>query len=366
MKLCLLVPGPPASGDAAAEHARRLATDHGVEVTLALCEQRPAGTVATRAGEPRIVAVEDALAGEYDVALASGWTTTVHLFAVPARRHALLVERFEHHHLAPWDPERVGAVLSYDLPVDFVATGAWVASALAELRPDARTLVVRSGVDKELFAPADATPQAGRPLKVVADIREGEHRVRAALGAMAEPHADVLVGPGDGPAARAAALAGADVPLMLADADGALGLPLEGFHMGATTVVSPSGDAGELVRDGENGVVTEPDDPAGAARALDTLARDRARLATLQMAATRTSTAAGWPSWDASAAAMAAALRELLATEPPDASRWPARLMADAMAAIAVLRNEQHATSQELARVRGDEAYRLAMRLRET
>jgi hypothetical protein len=334
VKLCLLVPGPPPGGDAVAELARRLAADHGVEVTFALCEYRPPVALPPRRGSPGSIAVEDALGANYDIAVATDWTTTAHLFAMRASRHAMLVGSFAHERMAQHDPDRIPAALAYDLPVDFLATGRWIADALATLRPDARCLLVRAGVDRELFAPG-ASAGTGGPLRVVADARRDGVRVRAAVAAATGALKVAYVQDADDGAARAAVLRGADVTLHLDDADGVLGLPLEGFCAGATTVVAAAGGYEEIVRDGANGFLVEPDDPAGAARQLDRLAADRELLARLRAAAA--DVAREWPSPQQAAADLRAALDELLATPPPEAARWPVRLMADAIAQAAVV-----------------------------
>jgi hypothetical protein len=359
VKLCLLVPGPPPSGDAAGEHARRLAADHGVEVTVALCEDRPAAVLPRRANEPHLVPVEDALRAEYDVALAAGWAPTVQLFSVNARRRAMLVERFEHEHLASDDPDRVPAALAYDLPVDFIATAQWIGDALGALRPDARCLVVRNGIDRSLYAPPESRDG---PLRVVADARGGEPVARAAVAAATAPLDVTWVDAAQDLAARAEVLRGADATLLLDPVDGALGLPLEGFAAGATTVIAAAGGATDLVRDGVNGFVVEPDDAGGAARQLDVLASDGELLRRLRAQAAET--VRSWPSLDQASADMRAALDELIAGPPPDAARWPVRLMADAMAQAAILRGELHALRTALAEVHDDGAYRAAQRLR--
>lgn len=359
MKLCLLVPGPPPSGDAAGEHAKRLSADHGVEVTLALCDERPAAAVPKLSGEPHVVAIEDALGARYDIALAAGWAPTAHLFAVDAQRRAMLIERFEHEHLTLDDPDRVPAALAYDLPVDFVATAQWIADALADLRPDARCLVVRNGIDRSLYAPAKADHGA---LRVVVDGRRGELAARAALAAVAAPLDVTWIDAADDAQARAASLRGADATLSLDPVDGVLGLPLEGFAAAATTIVAAAGGATELVRDGVNGFVVEPDDPRGAARQIDVLAADRDLLRAL--CRTAAESVRSWPSPEQATIDLRAALDELLASPPPDASRWPVRLMGDAMAQAAVLGGELHATRAALAQVRADEAYRAAQLVR--
>src|SRR3989442_10534693 len=121
LKVCLLSPGLPGTdpADAVGQHARRLAGHEGVEVTLALTEHRPAGDSAARFGDARAVAVEAALEESFDVAVATTWETTAHVFSVSADRHAYLVDHFAHQRLADWQADRFAAQLSYDLPLDF-------------------------------------------------------------------------------------------------------------------------------------------------------------------------------------------------------------------------------------------------------
>ena len=63
-----------------------------------------------------------------------------------------------------------------------------------------------------------------------------------------------------------------DVLLKLSRVEGMFGPPLEGFHRGATCVVTPVTGHDEYIVHGENGLVVDWDDTAGTARALDLLA----------------------------------------------------------------------------------------------
>ncbi|HEX2084441.1 MAG TPA: glycosyltransferase [Solirubrobacteraceae bacterium] len=295
MRVCFLTPSLPAA-DAIERYARRLG---------AVVDQAPPD-------------------GEFDVAVATDWTTTARLFEVRARRHAFWVDHFAHRRMGTWQAERFAAQLAYDLPVDFLAAAPWVQRTLAELRPEARCELVTSGAPQ---APAGeaARSAAAAPLRVhlAGDGDEG-----AAFEAMEEPSESV-------------ALADADVVVMLSAVDGVLGAPLAGFAAGATAVVGPAHDAEDLVRHEENGFVADADDPRGAARFLDRLARDRELLR--RMRDNARATAAGWPTWQQAEEAMEAALGRLLAEDPPPQSRWPVRLMGDAIGGAAVFGRE-HAT----------------------
>ena len=278
--------------------------------------------------------------GEFDVAIATDWRSTAHLFAVAAKRHAFWVDHFAHRRMGTWQAERFAAQLAYDLPVDFIAAAPWVRDTLAELRPEARTLLVTSGPPDDggvrplptggLRKSESAPLKGSDPLRVVV---AGDGDERAAFEAM--EHAAVAVSLGDGP----------DVVVMLSTVDGVLGAPLAGFRAGATAVVGPAHDAGDLVRHGENGLIADADDVRGAARWLDQLARDREMLATLRAGARAAGEA--WPTWDQAGDEMAAALERIVSEDPPPQAAWPVRLMGDAIGGAAVV-------GQELATLTGE------------
>jgi hypothetical protein len=76
------------------------------------------------------------------------------------------------------------------------------------------------------------------------------------------------------------------------------------------------------------GLVVDPDDLQGAARALDEVAADGELRATLQAGALRTML--NWPTWPEAGARLHAALEDLLASPATYDAAWPAALMADA------------------------------------
>src|SRR4051794_12676073 len=131
LRLCVLAEGLPAGDDPVARVTAELSADY--EVTVAPV---PAGPVA----------------GTFDIALATAWAATVHLFGVQAKRYVELVSSLEFESLEAWQAERLAAVIALDLPVDFIATEPSVQAALAELRPDARVLLARLPLTP---APAD-------------------------------------------------------------------------------------------------------------------------------------------------------------------------------------------------------------------
>ena len=202
-------------------------------------------------------------------------------------------------------------------------------------------LYVRNGIAKEIFAPPSAVePRLRRPLRILVEGSRGVpfKGVGEALAAarrwrearhvtLVTPRrlatrldgADEVVGAVSPRARWPSCTRETDVVLKLSRVEGMFGPPLEGFHKGATCVVTPVTGHDEYVEHGDNGLVVDWDDPRGTARALDLLARDRALLHHLRSNAL--ATARGWPSWEQQGAVMAAALRRIAASRRPPRAR---------------------------------------------
>ena len=117
-----------------------------------------------------------------------------------------------------------------------------------------------------------------------------------------------------------------DVVLKLSRVEGMFGPPLEGFHRGATCVVTPVTGHDEYVEHGVNGLVVDWDDERGTARALDLLARDDALLHLLRTNALATARVVAVVA--PAAQLMALALRRIAARRRPTPTgsaraRWP-------------------------------------------
>jgi glycosyltransferase involved in cell wall biosynthesis len=336
----------------------------------------------------QVVDLETARTRSYDVALATWWETAQHLFDVDAARHAWFVQSLEDRFYASGDPRRLGAALAQDLPVRFVTEARWIADTLEALHPGEKVFYVRNGIAKDVFGPVASVPVAASgPLRILV---EGSPRIPLkgvgdaleAVAAMAAPRHVTLVAP-DGVGAGLAGVdraagpvdqralaelyAESDVVLKLSRVEGMFGPPLEGFHKGATCVVSPVTGHDEYVVHGENGLVVDWDDPAGAARALDLVARDRSLLHQLRCGAL--ATARSWPSWEQQGQVMAAALLALR-REPGADTRRAGRRLARDMAGV--LSDSERAASeltvarQKAAQAQSSRAYRAAVKGRTT
>jgi glycosyltransferase involved in cell wall biosynthesis len=250
----------------------------------------------------------------------------------------------------PEDPARMAAVITHDLPLGFITEARWIAEQLSARRREPRVFYVRNGIDKAVFTPVAAppAPAVDRPLRILVEgspavALKGVGDALAATHAMNEPRTVTLVSsdPAAGrgvavnrvvgpltPAEMAREYADSDVVLKLSRVEGMFGPPLEGFHRGATCVVTPVTGHDEYVVDGWNGLVVHWDDVRGTARALDLLARDRPYLHLLRTNAV--ATARAWPSARQSAGMMALALQRILQEPSPDPTGSAGRLAADA------------------------------------
>jgi glycosyltransferase involved in cell wall biosynthesis len=373
------------------QHARRLSAIDGWDVTLALVreEDAPSWVGYDELPHLHVCSREQALAGHYDVAVATWWETVFTLFEVSADRRVFFVQSLEDRFYEDGEAERLGAALVLDLPVAFVTEARWIADTIAALRPEAQCYLVRNGIDKQVFGPVASLPETQEGLlRVLIEGSpsawfKGVHTAIVAAAAMREPHhvtvvtgerralgdvvADEVVGPLSHE--EMASLYGrTDVLLKLSIVEGMFGPPLEAFHCGATCVVTPVTGHDEYVVHGWNGLLTDWDDVLGTARALDLLARDSDLLRFLR--ANALETARAWPSWEQSSQFMAAALLAIRRDPPPLAAPAAASLLADLRAGIEIhgkLLRERvvfYKQARRLERIRRLPLVRLLLRLR--
>lgn len=350
------------------QHARQLAARHGMDVTLVLARPLEDPTWGYDDLEHlHVASLADAREQEFDVAVSTWWETVHATFALRARRYASFVQSLEDRFYTPDEPERIAASLVLDLPVAFITEARWIRDTLADLRPDARCLLVRNGIDKTVFPPLDALePRLDGPLRILVEGYagtwfKGVNEAIAAVREMEEPRSLTVVAPdrtgldatgvdqvvGPIPHRDMARLYGEhDVVLKLSRVEGMYGPPLEGFHRGTTVVTTEVTGHEEYVEHGVNGLVVDWDDLRGTARQLDLLARDRVLLHELRSNAL--ATAKAWPSWDQAGEMMALALRTIAREPAPEPYAHVPRLLSDVRSGI-----EQHRTHlQQLAEAR--------------
>jgi O-antigen biosynthesis protein len=331
------------------QHARRLSEMEGWDVTLVQVREDdgPSWHGYEHLPHLHVRSREQALTEHYDIAVATWWETTFTLFELSSERYAYFIQSLEDRFYRHEEAGRLGAALTFDLPVAFITEAGWIVETLKGLRPDAPCHLVRNGIDKQVFAPTEHVEPSDGPLRIMIEGSPGSwfkhvHSAIDAAAAMREPRhvtvvcgdrktlgevpADEIVGPLSHPQ-MAELYERTDVLLKLSSVEGMFGPPLEGFHKGATCVVTPVTGHEEYVEHGVNGLLTDWDDLRGTARQLDLLARDRELLHFLRSNAL--DTARAWPDWEQSSALMADALLAIAREPAPTASAPSARLMAD-------------------------------------
>jgi glycosyltransferase involved in cell wall biosynthesis len=305
-------------------HARHLIEVEGMDVELVVCG------AGAELGEEDVPVRRLADARDYDVAIATWWTTAEALFELEARRRVAYLQNLEfrfyrQHELV----DRLGALSVLDLPVDYIVVSSHIQALLDDLRPSARVVRVAPGINKDVFRPAPPRDGDG-PLRVLVEgqptlwfkaVPEAAALARGAGSevtvAMHDPSlevdADRVVGGLSAPD-MAALYAEHDVLLRLARFEG-LGLPpLEAFHVGVPCVITPFTGSEDYARHEDNALVVGFDDEAGTAAALERL-RDPALRARLREGAL--ATAREWPDEQTAGAGFANALRDFIADPPP-------------------------------------------------
>jgi O-antigen biosynthesis protein len=387
------------------EHAHRLRADHGIDVTVVRTVPSEEAWKYDRLAGVDLLDLDAARDRRFDVAVATWWETAQELFSLDSARYAYFVQSMEDRFYEPGDVRRVLAAATHDLPVSFITEARWIARLLRDLHPTSPAFLVRNGVTKHIFkAPDTLRISRTAPLRVLIEGHpgvwfKGVDDALGAVGEMSETSNTTLVSPvpwdlSDQSSVRvlgpvtlsemAGLYAEADVVLKLSQVEGMFGPPLEGFHLGATCVVTPVTGHDEYVVHGWNGVVADWDDIGGTARWLDVLARDRRLLHFLRSNAL--ATARSWPSWRQSTQFMAAALRRISQSPPPNEARTVVPLMRDlessvldvevkrlslerrvagtSEAQVVELRAEVELRKRQLHELHQSRAYRLAIAMR--
>jgi O-antigen biosynthesis protein len=336
------------------EHAGQLTRRHGFDVVLVLAREQDVPDWRHRAlTDVPVLGLPAARAERFDVAVATWWETTYALFELQAERYAYFVQSLEDRFYRPDEPERLAAALTHDLPVALLTEARWIAETLEAFRPGTHVHYVRNGIAKDVFdGPSEPDPLTHGPLRVLVEgsplvaFKGVEDALRSAAAMEEHRHVTLVTPDGTRPdgidpdrvvgpvssADMANLYRGSHVVLKLSSVEGMYGPPLEGFHMGATTVTTAVTGHEEYVRHGWNGLVVDWDDVRGTARALDLLSRDRALLHFLRHNARRT--AAAWPSWEQQGTVMAATLRAIRREPAPSRADSARALLADIRSGI--------------------------------
>ena len=337
MKIAFLVPSLRLSGglNVVMEHGSRLARDHDMDVTMVITHH-PDEVPWTYDGldDVSVRTLADAAGEPFDLVIATWWDTVTHLHRLPSKQYAYFVQSLEDRFFGPADPQGVLAGLTYRLGLPVITEARWIADLFEALQPEVPCFYVPNGINKDIFPVlAEVPDRPDGPLRVLVEGNVDDHikgvpEALEAIGRMVEPTELTVVSakggtlPGAeviGPISQrelSDVMARTDVVLKLSRVEGMAGPPLEGFHRGATAVITPVTGHDEYTQHGWNALVTGWDDPTGTARQLDLLAADPALLGFLRTNAV--ATAAAWPDWDRAAETMADAVRSIATASPHD------------------------------------------------
>jgi O-antigen biosynthesis protein len=349
MRVAFVVPTLRPSGGimVVTRQARLLRARAGFDVALVV-QDEPPGSARDDDGLP-VLGPGAAAARDWDVAVGTWWTSMDVVLELRARRRALMLQGLDERFYRWWEPfDRLGASVALAGADAVLTASTYLRDVVAALRPDLEAHVVPVGLDRAVFAPPGRRAPSDGPLKVLVEGQpslwlKGVDDALAAVAAMREPVEATLVAldPSDAaalpvarvvgglaPAGMAELYASTDVVLKLSRAEGLGMAPLEAAAVGTPSVVTPYGGHADWLRHGVNGVEVMFDDGTGTAAWLDRLAGDRALVRRLGDGAR--GTAASWPTFDAAADVLAAALRTIAegSATAEDARRALARALA--------------------------------------
>ena len=293
MKIAFLVPSLRLSGglNVVMEHGSRLARDHDMDVTMVITHH-PDEVPWTYDGldDVSVRTLADAAGEPFDLVIATWWDTVTHLHRLPSKQYAYFVQSLEDRFFGPADPQGVLAGLTYRLGLPVITEARWIADLFEALQPEVPCFYVPNGINKDIFPVlAEVPDRPDGPLRVLVEGNVDDHikgvpEALEAIGRMVEPTELTVVSakggtlPGAeviGPISQrelSDVMARTDVVLKLSRVEGMAGPPLEGFHRGATAVITPVTGHDEYTQHGWNALVTGWDDPTGTARQLDLLA----------------------------------------------------------------------------------------------
>jgi glycosyltransferase involved in cell wall biosynthesis len=314
------------------KHAAGLRRDHGHDVFVVVALPRSIQEWHyPELGELNVIPLADVSELTFDLVIATWWETVFNLGLIKADRAIWFMQSMEDRFYAFGDPMQLLAQTAFAIDIPIVTEASWIARQIHEF--DAGRLVgyAPNGIDKSVFRrhAKEESDEEQVPFRIliegsqhapnkgvdqsfdVVELMKSEVEVTwiSSQGARCDERPNVRV---IGPLTfeeMSREYSRADVLLKLSRVEGMFGPPLEAFHGGATAVVTPVSGAEEYIISGVNAEVVAWDDVTGTAALLDSLARDRERLANLKAGALKT--ASQWPDWKDSTARFESELRRI-------------------------------------------------------
>lgn len=310
MRIVYVIPGPALSGGVAVvcQHANRLrARGHDVRILA----ERGEGNLDWFPGQQVEVIGPDRYPEDVDVLVATFWRTSFVVDRLPARKKFYFVQSDETRFYEASDIQQHLARLSYLFRMHYLTEARWIRAWLAsELGHDAE--LVPNGLDRGIFHPAEPLePRGARPRVLLEGAIAVPFKGMAeAFAAVAPLDAEIWCvsaagRPREGwrcdrffervPISDMKRLySSCDVLLKLSRVEGFFGPPMEMMACGGNVVVGRVTGHDEYIVDGENALVVDPHDVAGARAAVQRLLGDDALAARLRENGRATAQAWDW------------------------------------------------------------------------
>lgn len=291
MKIAYLLPTLGVSGGVhvVCQHANRLAR-RGHDVTLLSLDLTH--SLDWFPGQQARVLPARAIPPDCDVLIATSWATAFYVARLPARRKAYFVQSDETRFHVPGDYLQHLTRLSYLMNFEFITEAKWIQQWLQQVFGKTAVLVP-NGLDDEIFFRdeplAPPAPQGRILLEGAIDIPY--KGMAEAFSVVSDLGAEVwcvssLGRPKKGwrcdrffeqvPIEQMRRLySSCDVLLKMSSVEGFFGPPLEMMACGGTAVVTKVTGYDEYIVDGENALVVDIGDVAGAREAVRRILGDR-------------------------------------------------------------------------------------------
>jgi glycosyltransferase involved in cell wall biosynthesis len=268
---------------------------------------------------------------DFDMAIATFWSTYFNLWKIPAANYGYFVQSIESRFYPPSERMLRNLVdATYDMPCGFVTEAKWIQRYLAQIHQQS-ALLVPNGVDKRVFnnnggAIAPRIPGKLRVLvEGAVDVEFKNVPAAIRLARRAQAHEVWLLTPSvvtsypgvDRVFSRVPHYATADIYrscdilLKLSLVEGMFGPPLESFHCGGTCLVYDVTGHDEYIEHGINGIVVPTGNEYKVVAELKRLRDTPELLEALKRNAA--ATASAWPDWADSSRLFGDALQQIVA-----------------------------------------------------
>lgn len=280
--------------------------------------------------------LDQACASEFDVVVATRWTTVFLLHKIPAKCYVYFVQSIESRFFPEKErPARMLADSTYVLPLEIITEAKWIQGhLLTNFNRMAR--LVQNGIRKDIYtesgyAHAPRQPETLRilvegplniPFKNVDRTIEICRRSKAdEIWLLTSTHLSRYPGV-DRVFSRipihetAAVYRSCDIIVKLSFVEGMFGPPLELFHCGGTAIVYDVTGSDEYIRHGFNALVAQSGSEQQVIEYINTIKDQPQQLASLKEGAAIT--ASLWPDWNHSSAEFRRAIEEIHAARTSD------------------------------------------------